>query len=155
MTGVDANEFTGFAREVEPRLRYALAAGFGVQRGREAVAEALVYAWENWDEVSQVENPSGFLYRIAQRYASRRGRRVPPSPPVVPADQPPWIEPGLSNALARLSPMQRQVVVLVEAFGWTHREAAELLGVGASTVLKHLERGLVKLRAALGVGTDV
>ena len=85
-----------------------------------------------------------------QRSAARRGSHRLPA-----ADQPPWIEPGLSNALARLSPMQRQVVVLVEAFGWTHREAAELLGVGASTVLKHLERGLVKLRAALGVGTDV
>ena len=75
-----------------------------------------------------VENPSGYLYRIAQRYAQRR-RLLPPLRPVVPANEPPWIEPGLSEAFGRLSPMQRQVVVLVEAFEWTHRETAELLGL--------------------------
>ena len=154
MTGVDVRDFGEFAREVEPRLRYALAAGFGMQRGREAVSDALAYAWEHWDRVSMVENPSGYLYRIAQRYAQRR-RRLPPLPPVVPGDQPPWIEPGLSEAFGRLSPMQRQVVVLVEAFEWTHRETAELLDLSTSTVQKHLERGLSKLRAALGVGIDV
>ncbi len=50
--------------------------------------------------------------------------------------------------------MQRTVTVLVHGFGWTQREVAELLDVGLSTVQKHLERGLDKLRKALGVEID-
>ena len=64
------------------------------------------------------------------------------------------MEPGLLAALARLSPRQREVVVLVDAFEWTHREVADLLGIRASSVQTHLERGLARLRAALGVSED-
>jgi RNA polymerase sigma-70 factor (ECF subfamily) len=149
-----AGAFTAFAKQAEPRLRHALAAAFGVQRGREALTDALAYAWEHWDRVEGADNPAGYVYRIACRYAMR-GERRSPAPQVVAADRLPWIEPALSGALARLSPMQRQVVVLVEGFAWTHRETAELLGVAPSTVQKHLERGLAKLRSALGVSIDV
>jgi DNA-directed RNA polymerase specialized sigma24 family protein len=45
--------------------------------------------------------------------------------------------------------------VMVEGFGWTHHEMAEFLGVGRSTVQKHLERGLARLRRDLGATTDV
>ena len=38
--------FTEFVQSVEPRLRLALMAGYGPERGREATAEALAYAWE-------------------------------------------------------------------------------------------------------------
>lgn len=147
--------FATFAKEAEPRLHYALSAAFGVQRARGALTDALSYAWEHWDKVGTVENPSGYVYRIAHRYALRVDRRGYPMRQVVAVNHPPWVEPGLSDALARLSPKQRQVVVLVEGFEWTHRETAELLGIAPSTVQKHLERGLVKLRSALGVGIDV
>jgi DNA-directed RNA polymerase specialized sigma24 family protein len=50
--------------------------------------------------------------------------------------------------------MQRQVVVLVGSYGFSHREVAELLSIGASTVQKHLERGLAKLRVSMGVFVD-
>ena len=146
--------FTVFAKEVEPRLRHALASAFGVQRGREALIDALAYAWEHWDRVERADNPAGYVYRIAYRHAQRAARRRSPAPQVVGADRLPWVEPALSAAMARLSPMQRQVVVLVEGFQWTHRETAELLGVAPSTIQKHLERGLTKLRAALGVSID-
>jgi hypothetical protein len=44
MTTVEAKEsFTVFARDVEPRLRYALAAALGQELGYEAAAEALAY----------------------------------------------------------------------------------------------------------------
>jgi DNA-directed RNA polymerase specialized sigma24 family protein len=132
-----------------------LAARFGVQRGREAVTEALAYAWEHWDRIERTNNPAGYLYRIAYRFAQRANRRLTPPMQVVGNSQLPWVEPGLSTAMERLSPMQRQVVVLVEGFEWTQREAADLLGVAPSTVQKHLERGLAKLRVALGVGIDV
>jgi DNA-directed RNA polymerase specialized sigma24 family protein len=41
-------------------------------------------------------------------------------------------------------------VLLVHAFGWTIREAAETLRVAPSTVQTHLERGRERLRELLG-----
>jgi hypothetical protein len=41
-------ELKRFVAEVEPRLRRALVAGFGSMVGRQAAAEALARAWQNW-----------------------------------------------------------------------------------------------------------
>ena len=69
--------FTAFAREVEPRLRHALVASCGTQRGMDATIDALEWAWEHWDKVGQARNPAGYLYRVARRRAvrSRPARR--------------------------------------------------------------------------------
>ena len=145
--------FVEFARAAEPKLRYALVARYGAERGREAADDALVYGWRHWDRIRGMANPIGYLYRVGQR-AARRRRPAPPADSVVPEHRPPWVEPGLSAALARLSPRQREVVVLVDAFEWTHREVADLLGIRLSSVQTHLERGLARLRTALGVSGD-
>ena len=39
--------FETFFAETEPRLRRALVAAYGPERGRDAAAEALAYAWEH------------------------------------------------------------------------------------------------------------
>jgi RNA polymerase sigma factor (sigma-70 family) len=64
------------------------------------------------------------------------------------------VEPRLSDALLSLSKRQREVVVLVEAFEYTHQEAADLLGIGRSSIQTHLDRGLAKLRVGLGVDDE-
>ena len=145
--------FVEFARTAEPRLRYALVARYGADQGREVANDALVHGWRHWERVQGMANPVGYLYRVGQR-AARRRRPVPAGDPIGPEHRPPWVEPGLSAALARLSPRQREVVVLVDAFEWTHREVANLLGIRASSVQTHLERGLARLRAALGVSQE-
>lgn len=152
MRGEEAS-FVEFARAVEPKLRCALVAGHGAERGREAAQDALVYGWQNWDRIRGMANPAGYLYRVGQR-AARRRRLVPRPDPMIPENRPPWVEPKLSAALARLSPRQREVVVLVDAFEWTHREVADLLGIRLSSVQTHLERGLARLRDSLGVIGD-
>ena len=43
--------FTRFVKETEPRLSYALAAAYGPEVGADATADALAYAWENWEKV--------------------------------------------------------------------------------------------------------
>ena len=40
---------------------------------------------------------------------------------------------------------------LIYGYGWTMSEVAELLGTAKTTVQKHAERGLAKLRTTLGV----
>ena len=142
--------FTDFVSVTQDRLRYALVAAYGPERGLEAAADALAYAWENWDRIREMENPGGYIYRVGQNVAIRRRRSRSVGFPVVPAHLP-WIEPGLPGALEELTERQRVVVVLVHGFGYRHREVAELLEVSKSSVQRHLERGLNKLRSSLGV----
>ena len=150
----DRDEFRRFVEKYEPRLRVALLAAYGPERGREATAEALAWAWEHWDRLQTMERPVGFLYRVGQSKSRRRKRPRPILDPPDP-DAAPWVEPALPQALGRLSRNQRMAVVLVHAYGWTRVEAAELMQVSPDTVRTHLARGLKKLRAALKVTTDV
>ena len=45
--------FTTFVKETEPRLRHALVASLGQDRGLEATSDALAYAFENWDRIER------------------------------------------------------------------------------------------------------
>ncbi len=146
-----AAAFEEFVAESEPRLRRALVARYGAERGREAVAEALGWAWAHWGRVQAMTNPVGYLYRVGQ---SRTRRRRPAFAAAPASVEMPWIEPGLERAVAGLTEMQRVAVVLVHGFGWTASEVAELLDVKATTVQTHVERALARLRVALEVDHD-
>lgn len=142
--------FAEFHGRAEPKLRRALIARYGGEIGREAAAEALSYGWENWDRIRSMGNPMGYLYRVGQS----RSRRMWPQRAVFdvrPDSALPWVEPGLPAALNKLSARQRQVVVLIHGFDYTHQEVAELLGISRSSVQNHVERGLDKLRSELEV----
>ncbi|HEX6300291.1 MAG TPA: hypothetical protein VF148_07500 [Acidimicrobiia bacterium] len=102
--------FTAFVKETEPRLRHALVAVFGQDRGLEATADALAYAFENWDRIESMENPAGYLYRVGRSRAAFE--RFRPSFAPVPAGDAPNVEPGLPVALRRLSEKQRVAVVI-------------------------------------------
>jgi DNA-directed RNA polymerase specialized sigma24 family protein len=141
-------EFERFVRQVEPSLRRALFAALGLDRGREATAEALAWAWEHWDRIQQMTNPGGFLFRVGQ---SRTRQRKTPQLFVRQEWQEPWIEPSLGHALGELSEQQRLAVVLVHGFGWSLRDVAELTGTKVPTTQTHLNRGLARLRAYLEV----
>ncbi len=139
--------FVRFVGEVEPRLRRALTAAYGSDRGREATAEALAWAWEHRDRLTTMGNPVGYLYRVGQsRSRGRRSRFVIDRPTA----EDPWVEPKLEAAVASLPEKQRVTVLLVLGAGWTQTEVADLLGVRHSTVQQHLGRGLAKLRRDLG-----
>jgi DNA-directed RNA polymerase specialized sigma24 family protein len=149
-----AAEFAEFYVEIEPRLRVALIAAYGLDDGRDAAAEALSWAWEHWERVVVMEQPLSYLYRVGQS-RSRRLRRPTPRFPSVPLDQATEIEPALPAALGSLSRPQRVAVLLVHGFDWSHAEVAALLGTRPSTVATHVARGLVRLRGILKVGVDV
>jgi DNA-directed RNA polymerase specialized sigma24 family protein len=147
------DEFTFFVKAHEPRLRIALMAAYGPDRGREATCEALAYAWEHWDAVQAMDRPVGYLFRVGQ--SKSRPRMRPRPDPELSGRAEPWVEPGLPDALESLSRKQRMAVVLVDAYEWTCREAGEMMGVSEDTVRTHLRRGMRKLRASLGVSVDV
>jgi DNA-directed RNA polymerase specialized sigma24 family protein len=145
------SDFSVFFALAEPRLRRAFVAAYGGERGREATAEALAWGWEHWNEVETMDNPIGYLYRVGRSRTRGRSFRVV----FERADgADPWIEPGLSAALAALTERQRLAVGLVHGYGWTLREVADVCGLRVTTVQNHLERGLARLRALLGVPED-
>jgi DNA-directed RNA polymerase specialized sigma24 family protein len=148
--GTATASFVEFVRDVEPRLRHALCAAFGLDLGREASAHALAYGWENWDEVRAKSNPAGYLWGVGRNYALKQTRR-PPSLPPAPIQSMPWIEPGLPDALSALSERQRVTVILVHGLGWSQGEVAELMGISKSSVQTQVERGMTKLRKRMGV----
>lgn len=55
----------------------------------------------------------------------------------------------LDRALARLSPDQREVLLLVSLEEFSYEEAAHILGVPAGTVMSRLARGRERLRLIL------
>ena len=145
--------FETFVAAHERRLRQALTAAVGVERGREAAADALAYAWEHWDRVAAMANPAGYLFMVGRERHRRRfrSRLARPVFDVGSAHTEPWCEPALAAQLARLSDRERLVVMLVNGYGWSLAEVAELVGVSKSTAQTHAERGMAKLRAGLGV----
>ncbi len=145
----DVDSFTQFAVANEAKLRHALIAACGGERGREVAVEVLTYGWEHWERLQQMDNPVGYLYVVGRRL-SRQRRRSAPMFIEVPQDRTPEIEPKLPPALAALSERQRTAVVLVHCFQWTLLEVAEVMGVSKTTVQNHLERGMRSLRRQIG-----
>lgn len=135
---------------LRPGLARAFAAAYGRDRGEDALAEALAWAYEHRSRLLGMQNPGGYLYRVGQsRSRGRRDSRPAfPSPSVLGL---PDVEPGLPDALASLSDRQRACLALVIVDEWTYEEVAELLGIKRSSVQSHVERALHKLRKGLGV----
>lgn len=144
------DSFTEFVETYEARLRHALMASCGSERGRDAACEALGYGWEHWNRVSAMENPVGYLYKVGVDRARREFRRKPVRFDSVDSARIPDVEPKLPGALSDLSERQRLVVVLVHGYGWTQVEVAELTGVSRSAVRNHLERAMGSLRRSIG-----
>ena len=147
----ETTDFAEFFAEAEPRLRVALVSSLGLELGQEASAEALAFAWENWGRVLATKNPIGYLYGVGRNKARSMKRRPSRMLFDIHTDDPPWVEPALSGALARLSERQRTVVMLLYCFDWTLSEVAEILGTAKGTIQLHARRAMSKLRADLRV----
>ncbi len=146
--------FDEFISKHEEKLRAALVAAYGPEVGVEVTADALAYAWQDWDRLATMANPVGYLYRVGQS-SSRRYLRAEGYLPARPAAGLPEFEPALAPALESLSESQRVAVVMVHGLGWRLTETADLLGVDVSTLRTHLARGMIKLRTALRVEANV
>lgn len=146
--------YTSFVRVHGPLLRRALVARYGVEVGRDAAADALLRAWEDWSKVSAMANPVGYLYRVGQSAARPsvrwRLRTRPLDFPREVAGEDGSVHTDLFDALGRLPTRQRVAVILVKSHGHTYAEAAEALGVSEAAVGNHVRRGIKSLRRHLG-----
>jgi len=155
---VDASPFEDFFLAEHDRLFQALYLLTGDRFEADDVAqEALLRAYERWDQVSAMDSPAGYVYRTALnlhrshlRKLAVRARRVFAT---VPAEDPGGsvaASQDVRRALARLPRGQQEALILVEWLGLSSEEVGELLGIDAASVRGRLHRGRSSLRRILG-----
>jgi RNA polymerase sigma-70 factor (ECF subfamily) len=149
--------FNAFVHTAGTRLRRVMTSQYGVDVGCDSTDSALAWAWEHWDRVHAMNNPAGYVYRVAQTHARRAlrgGRPVTLPPECSPAnpDEQVGVDGDLVDALQALPERQRLAVILVHVHGWTPAEVADFTGTPAVTVRSHLRRGLRALRRTLSKG---
>lgn len=153
--------FDDFYRTHRDSVARALALTFGdAELGADAADEAMVRAYQRWDQVSAYDNPSGWVYRTGLNWGRSWLRRLARGTAKAPflarpaSSEAVLPDPGLSDALASLRADHRAVVVLRLLNDWTVEETAEALGVKPGTVKSRLHRALAVLADHPALTTD-
>ena len=153
--------FVAFAKRQFGGLT-ALAYGLCGDRVRspEIAQEALLAAFQRWDEVSQLESPEGWVRRVvANQATSAIRRRIVEARALMRLrsrrDLAPMNEPGVDAEwvwahVRDLPRRQRQVVALRFIEDLTLDEIAATLSVSKSSVSTHLQRAFYALAAHIG-----
>jgi RNA polymerase sigma-70 factor, ECF subfamily len=154
-TSVSPPAFDVLFDELHDRLYRALYFITGSSADAEDLAQdAFLKLWERWDSIGSIEDPTGWLFRVALngfRIRLRRGRvaarkLLPGPPPPDPYDEIELRE-DVRRLLLGLPTRQRAALVLTEIFGYSSEEAARILGIKATTVRVLASRGRAALRA--------
>ena len=128
---------------------------------QDAVQEAFIEAWRSLPSLRDPDRFDAWMRRLLVRSCfkgTRRGKRVGvPEIRLTPADEPAisdaardvGIRDELERGLARLSPEQRAVVVLVHYVDLPLADAAHAMGIPLGTAKSRLNRATSALRAAI------
>jgi RNA polymerase sigma factor (sigma-70 family) len=144
-----------FLAEYQTLLRAMYLITGDPNEAEELAQDALVKACERWEQVGQMENPRGYIYRMAVnahtstirklRIAARRAISLNTADPISDSDD----RDEIRRALATLPMNQREAIVFVEWLGLSDVEAGELFGVSAAAVRMRLSRAKASLREAV------
>jgi RNA polymerase sigma-70 factor (ECF subfamily) len=150
--------FDTFFEEEHERLFKALYFVTGQrQDAEELMQDAFLRLWERWDQIERIEDPTGYLFRVAlngfrmrRRRAAIAIRRALP----VREERDVFIEAEMRAdvrlLLLGLTPRQRAALLLVDLLGYPSEQAGSILGVRASTVRALATQGRRALRATEG-----
>ncbi|MCU4183302.1 sigma-70 family RNA polymerase sigma factor [Acidiferrimicrobium sp. IK] len=153
--GVSHDDFAGYYGANRDRVVRALSATIGdTDLAADAVDEAMARAYQRWSKVAGLDNPNGWVYRVALNWSTsvlrrRRRRSSPLEPPAGSFEHPAMAEPAVAAALAELDVRQRAVVVCRYLLGWSEAETAEALNTPVGTVKSRLHRANRILSARL------
>ena len=142
-----------FALESETLFRRMWLVTRDKHEAEEVVQDAFLSVFERWDRVSNLPDPTGYLYRTAfnawkkrlRRHVLSRKRSTPE-----PAEGDPFAAADarlvVDQALDQLTPRQRAAIVLTELLGHSSEEAGEVMGVRPVTarVLASQARGAMR-----------
>jgi len=159
--GGDLCAFEQLYRQFAPRV-YALCLRLTGQReaAEDCTQESFVAAWRALAGFERRSRFSTWLHRIAVHtvLARRRGLRIEYEVAEPAAGLPEVVDPGaeappldVERAIGALPEGARHVLVLVGIYGFSHAEAAQILGVAEGTCKAQLHRARGLLAAALGL----
>jgi RNA polymerase sigma-70 factor (ECF subfamily) len=136
----------------------ALATG-DVDQAADSTDEAMIRAYQRWSHVGNLQQPAGWVFRVAVNHSRSRIRRVARKARYAAVldrdryDDTPFEQrigdSEVVNALHELPAAQRSVVVLRILLEFTERECADALGIRPGTAKSRLHRGLAHLRHAV------
>jgi RNA polymerase sigma-70 factor (sigma-E family) len=138
-----------FERERQAMVRVAYLIAGSTAVAEEVTQDAFVTVYERWD---RLDCPGGYLRRCVVNKAvtaARRRRRGEELLAISPALLPAEADPGhdhVLDAVRRLGPRARALVVLRYYDHLTVPEIAQVLGIPAGTVKSGLHRALAGLR---------
>jgi len=127
---------------------------------QDLVQEAFTRAFARWSTVSTFEDPVAWVRRVAWNLAISRWRRLTRllylrrDLLAVDVEGPDGLSLDLVRALARLSPVHRQAMVLHYIADFSVHEIAEFLGAPEGTVKARLHRARAMLRELLRVDEE-
>ena len=119
----------------------------------ELMQDAFLKVWERWDRIHTIEDPVGYLFRVAMNGFRMRARRAR-----VAARRVVHLEPArdpfddielrddVRRLLLSLPARQRAALVLTEIFGYSSEQAAQILGIRPTTVRVLASQGRAALR---------
>ncbi|HET7015986.1 MAG TPA: sigma-70 family RNA polymerase sigma factor [Streptosporangiaceae bacterium] len=158
------SSFESFYRDNYPRLVRYLKSQINTAWADEIAGDAMIAAWDKWDDLVTFERPTAWLFQVATHKARRleaRARKMsaldedrasPETDLGVAAAHDDWIANHLDLIAAMRSLPRRQceVIGLHYLGGYTVAETASILELTAGTVKNHLNRGLETLRQHQG-----
>ena len=162
-TSVTGERFEDFFELEHERLLRALYLVTGNRTEAEDIMqEAFVKVLERWDTVRWMDDPTGYLYRTAMNTFRTRYRRgltalrklVSLAPRERDLFQDVEVREDIRRSLSALTPRQRAAVVLTDLLGYSSDEAAELMGIKASTVRVLAFQARARLRSTDGEAHD-
>jgi RNA polymerase sigma factor (sigma-70 family) len=150
--------FDEFFEDENERLFKALYFVTGNRHDAEdLMQEAFLKLWELWDGIDRVDDPTGYLFRVALNgFRMRRRRATMALRKALPigeerdnfADA--EMRADVRTLLRLLTPRQRAALVLVDLFGYPSEQAARILRVRPSTVRALATQGRQALREKEG-----
>lgn len=155
-TGAAETAFGLFFDEHRARLYRALVVMTRDPHEAEEISqEAFVRAWAKWDRISDMDDPEGYLYRVAmnfyrqrQRWSMRAARyllnaaRRPVEDVLNNVD----LADELERLILQLPPRQRAALVITEYLGYDSAGAAEILAIRPGTVRMLVSQAKSRLR---------
>lgn len=151
-------QFDGFFGEEYEHVLKALYFVTGDRQDAEDIAQdAFARVWERWDRVSTLEDPVGYLFRVAlngslmrSRRAAMAIRKVLPIAEARDGFREAELRADVRMLLLSVTPRQRAALVLVDLLGYPSEQAARIMRIRPSTVRALATQGRHALRASEG-----